>query len=137
MIKTSTRRIRLVLIPAFLLLFSVGVSAQSKSGTSFNGTWEGTGYQTDDQSTWTMALTVRERRFSIDYPSLKCGGRWQLISSSGLRARFRERLDHGQDKCAVNGRVTIQRLNRNQLLFLYANEGERAVTASAILNRKR
>jgi hypothetical protein len=120
-----------------LLWAGPGASAQSKSNSWIRGTWEGTGYQTDDNSTWEMVLKAGAKRFSIDYPSLSCGGRWQLILSNASRARFRERLDHGQDKCADNGNVLIQRLNRNQLLFLYSNKGEKELTASAILNRKR
>lgn len=121
-----------------LLLLACSVaSAQSRSNSWIRGTWEGTGYQTDDKSTWEMVLKAGAKRFAIDYPSLSCGGRWQLISISAWRARFRERLDHGQDKCAVNGSVLVQRLNRNQILFLYSNQGEKELTASAILNRKR
>jgi hypothetical protein len=120
-----------------LVLAGSAASAQSKSTSWIKGTWEGTGYQTDDQSTWAMVLKAGGKRFGIDYPSLSCGGSWKLISLSGSRARFRERLDHGQDKCADNGNVLIERLNRNQILFLYSNQGEKALTASAILNRKR
>jgi hypothetical protein len=119
-----------------LLLLSATLSAQSKAPNWIRGAWEGTGYQTDDQSTWLMRLTARGRRFSIEYPSLNCGGRWQLISINSYRARFRERLDHGQEKCADNGNVTIQRLSPRQVLFLYSNHGTREVTASAVLNRK-
>jgi hypothetical protein len=68
------------------LLLSSAISAQPKSKTWIKGTWEGAGYQTDNQSTWTMRLTARGRRFSIDYPSLDCGGRWQLISIGSYRA---------------------------------------------------
>src|SRR6266480_2324190 len=81
-----------------LLLLCASLSAQTKTSNWIKGTWEGTGYQTDDQSTWTMRLTARGRRFPIEYPSLNCGGRWQLVSINSYRARFRERLDHGQDK---------------------------------------
>ena len=124
--------------PCLLLLLACCVaSAQSKSNSWIRGTWEGTGYQTDDKSTWEMVLKAGGKRFAIDYPSLSCGGRWQLVSLNAWRARFRERLDHGQDKCADNGKVLVQRLNRNQILFLYSNQGEKELTASAILNRKR
>jgi hypothetical protein len=119
-----------------LLLLCAPLSAQTKSNNWIKGTWEGTGYQTDDQSTWTMRLIARGRRFSIEYPSLNCGGRWQLISINGYRARFRERLDHGKEKCADDGNVVIQRLNPRQVFFLYSNAGTREVTASAVLNRK-
>ena len=119
-----------------LLLLCATLTAQTKSNNWIKGTWEGTGYQTDDQSTWTMRLTVRGHRFSIEYPSLNCGGRWQLVSINSYRARFRERLDHGQEKCADSGNVIIERLNKRQVVFLYSNAGTREVTASAVLNRK-
>src|ERR1700704_3384240 len=73
-----------------LLLLSAAVPAQTKSNNWIKGSWEGTGYQTDDQSTWLMRLTAGGRRFSIEYPSLNCGGRWQLLSLNSYRARFRE-----------------------------------------------
>ena len=119
-----------------LLLLCATLSAQTKSSNWIKRTWEGTGYQTDDQSTWTMRVTARGRRASIEYPSLNCGGRWQLVSINAYRARFRERLDHGQDKCANNGNVIIERLSPRQIFFLYSNAGTREVTASAVLNRK-
>ncbi len=122
---------------AVLLLMFFPLHAQTKSNKWIYGTWEGTGYQTDDKSTWTMLFTARGRRFSIEYPSLNCGGRWQLMSVNTYRARFRERLDHGQDKCTDDGSVVIQRLNKNQVLFLYTNAGSREVTASAVLNQRK
>jgi hypothetical protein len=132
------RRILIVMCGTVLLtlLLSSAIQAQTRSSGWLKGTWEGTGYQTDDQSTWSMLFTARGRRFSIDYPSLNCGGRWQLINLNGYRARFKERLDHGQDKCTDNGSVVIQRLNRRQIFFLYSIAGKRVVTASSILNRK-
>ena len=83
-----------------------------------------------------MLFTARSQRFTSDYPSLNCGGRWQLIAIDGYRARFKERLNRGQDKCTDNGNVVIQRLNKSQVLFLYSLSGSRVVTASAVLNRK-
>jgi hypothetical protein len=124
--------------PGLLLLLALSAaSAQSKSNSWIRGTWEGNGYQTDDKTTWEMLLKAGAKRLEIEYPSLKCGGRWKLISVNASRARFREILDHGQDKCADGGNVMIQRLNRNQIMFLYAYKGDKALTASAILNRKR
>ena len=136
--KTMKSRLLIITFGAvFLSLFlSTTTCAQKKSSAWIKGTWEGTGYQTDDQSTWAMTFTARGRSFSIDYPSLSCGGRWQLTAINGRRARFRERLDHGQDKCTDNGNVVIQRLSRRQIFFLYSLAGKREVTAAAVLNRK-
>jgi hypothetical protein len=119
-----------------LLIVFAGVSAQTKSNTWIQGTWEGTGYQTDDHSTWSMLLTARGGRFSIDYPSLNCGGRWQLLNINAYRARFKERLDHGPDNCTDKGKVVIQRLSKRQIFFLYTIAGSWEVTSSAVLNRR-
>ena len=136
--KTSlTALIRGFGLGLLLLWVFSAASAQSKSISWIKGTWEGTGYQTDDKTTWEMVLRASGKRFAIEYPSLNCGGRWKLISVSASRARLREILGHGQDKCADGGNVLIQRLSRNQIMFLYSYKGDKALTASAILNRKR
>ena len=130
------RRILATLV--LLLVTTSVVCGQSKNRSRgwLNGTWEGTGYQIDTNSTWTMLLTVKGNRYRIEYPSLKCGGRWRPIKITRSTARFREVLTSGADVCANNGRVAIQRLSRRQIAFRYINQGEIDVTSSAILNRK-
>ena len=127
---------RTFLLLATALVISGSVSAQSKSPSWIRGVWDGTGYQIDDKSTWAMTLIARGRTFSINYPSLNCGGHWKLISIDASRARFREVLDHGQEKCADKGNVLIRRLNRNQIVFLYSYTKTREISASAVLNRR-
>ena len=129
------------LVLGLLLLLTSTAAAQGKSKSWLRGSWAGTGYQTDTdgESTWPMTLAIKRTRsgrrtYSIEYPSLSCGGRWKLLSVNGNRARFREQLNHGQDNCANNGLVRIERIGR-QLIFLYSNQGSREITASAILNR--
>lgn len=101
------------------------------------GKWEGTGYQTDSNETWTMKLRVQKRKFIIEYPSLECSGEWRLINFSRTRARLREKIKVNTEDCEPTGNVIIQRLNKNQLMFLYSYNGTSRVTASAILNRTR
>ncbi|MBC7929481.1 MAG: hypothetical protein H7Z38_02840 [Rubrivivax sp.] len=133
----STKTIRFV--AAIVLLFALTSVAfpQSKGRTWLRGTWEGTGYQIDDNSTWTMSLKVSGRRFLIEYPSLGCGGEWRLSSIGSRRARFRERLSHGVDVCSNEGTVVVERLSATQVVFLYYRKGERVVSSSAVLNKKR
>lgn len=131
---------KLIVVCGLLAFFVTSSPAQTQNSSWLRGPWEGTGYQTDDHSTWTMKLNLRTRRnatrvFSIEYPSLKCGGEWKLVELTARRARFRERLSHGQTQCADNGNVVIERIGQGQLMFLYANQGSRVITASAILNR--
>jgi len=131
---------KVIVVCALLAFIAAGVSAQTRNTSWLRGVWEGTGYQTDDQSTWTMKLNVRSKRnatrvYSIEYPSLKCRGEWKIVELTARRARFLERLSHGQKQCADNGNVIIERIGQGQLMFLYANQGSRVITASAVLNR--
>ncbi len=125
-------------ISALALSFSLAVTgfSQNKNAWIF-GTWEGKGYQTDTDTTWTMRFTIKGNKYLIEYPSLKCGGEWKLISINAKEARFRERINFGIDECTNNGLVIIQRLSHRQIIFLYKNQGAREVTASAVLNRER
>ena len=130
-----------LVVLTLLLLLAFTSAAQGKRRSWLRGSWEGTGYQSDDQSTWPMKLTIRRsksgrRTFSIDYPSLSCGGHWRLLSLSEAAANFREILDHGQDKCSDKGVVLVERKGA-QLIFLYSNQGSREITASAVLNRRK
>lgn len=124
-----------------LLMLVPSVASQSKQKPWLRGAWEGTGYQTDDGSTWPMKLTItrskgRARTFSIDYPSLNCGGRWKLLSLNQSKARFREQLGYGKDKCANNGLVVLERISGRQIVFLFSYENSREIIASAVLKRK-
>ena len=125
-----------------LLIFSV--SAWSSDGSTaktsnqwLTGTWEGTGYQIDDNSTWTMRLTAGNGNFTIAYPSLNCGGVWELKRLSARRAVFRERISYGKETCTDNSTVVIERLSNRQLVVLFTNPGENEVNSSGILNRTR
>ena len=128
-------------VVALLLLLTPLTELQARTSSWLRGTWAGAGYQTDTESTWPMTLTVRNgprrRLYLVDYPSLKCGGRWKPLGTGKRRATFTEVLTHGQADCLDNGRVIIQRISSTQLLYLYSNQGSKKITASAILNRRR
>ena len=84
-----------------------------------------------------MSLKTSGRRYKIEYPSLNCGGEWRLVSIDSRRARFREVLSHGLEACSNEGTVVVERLSATQVIFLYYSKGEREVSSSSILNRKR
>jgi hypothetical protein len=110
---------------------------KAKSRPWLEGTWEGTGYQIDNNELWPMKLTVRKKRYKIEYPSLNCGGRWIPLSINRIRARFIEKITFGLQECVNKGNVVIERLSRRQIAYRFSNHGTREVTASAILNRKK
>jgi hypothetical protein len=128
---------RILVTVCLLLSVSFAAYPQSRGAPWLKGTWEGTGFQIDTDETWTMLLKVQGGRFLIEYPSLKCGGEWKLVSINSRRARFKERITRGRKECVDRGSVTIERLNGRQLAFRYSYQGTNEVSASAILNKKK
>lgn len=127
-------------LAAVCLLFSLTVVALPqgrRAGAWLGGTWEGTGYQIDTDSTWTMVLNVRGGKYLIEYPSLDCGGEWRLLGINSRRARFREHITRNREACADRGTVVVERLSRRQVAFRYTHRGATDVSSSAILNRKK
>ena len=128
---------RIVAIICLFFSLTVAVCPQGKSRAWLNGNWEGTGYQMDTDTTWTMSFRARGKRFTIAYPSLKCSGTWRLLSVNSRRAIFRERITVGRESCVDRGVVTIERLSNSQIAYKFSNAGTSQVSASAILNRKK
>lgn len=128
---------RMVAIVCLCCTLTFGVCAQGRNRHWLNGTWEGTGYQMDTGTTWTMNFGARGRQFSIEYPSLKCKGTWRLIRANSRRAIFRERITVNRDACVDRGVVTVDKLNGRQIAYRFSYAGTDQVSASAILNRKR
>lgn len=122
---------------ALVLMLSITLTgfSQNRNSWLFGGTWEGKGYQVDSDSTWTMKFRIEGNKYLVEYPSLKCGGEWKLISINSKEATFRERISYGNE-CAKDGLVVIQRLSNRQILFLYSNQGSNEIVASVILNRR-
>jgi hypothetical protein len=126
---------RIFIALALICALSPNGFSQKRNAWIF-GAWDGTGYQTDTDSTWAMRFSIKGNKYLIEYPSLKCGGEWMLISINAHEARFRERIKYGMAECTNNGLVVIRRLSNRQILFLYSNERSREITASAVLNRR-
>jgi hypothetical protein len=134
------RRMRLLAVATLLAIIclSPAVCAQKgRRGAWLRGTWEGTGYQIDTDSTWTMRLMVRGGKYLIEYPSLNCAGSWRRLSLNSRVATFRERITVGRGECVDQGRVLIERLNGKQIAYRFSQRGTSEVSASAILNRKK
>lgn len=130
------RRLAAILL-AVICMSSIAHAQKGRRIAWLGGTWEGTGYQIDTNTTWTMRLTARGGKYLIEYPSLNCGGKWRRLSINSRVAAFRERIEVGRGECVDEGRVVIQRLNGRQIAYRFYQRGSSEVSASAILNRKK
>lgn len=109
------------------------------------GLWTGQGYQSiqrtdrpgadDYESNWSIALTVEQGEFKIDYPSLGCGGHWERKSGSDREIVFTEIITYGRERCIDRGKVTLGLVSRGALSFAYAATAGGAVAATGTLTR--
>ena len=100
---------------AALVLSACIVSASGAAAqgipASFQGSWKGTGSQSDEPGVeWTIALTLADGAResvvgTITYPSLECGGDLILREADGGRAELLERITFGT--CVDRGVVTL------------------------------
>jgi hypothetical protein len=127
----------MVAVVCLFFSLTVAVCPQGKSRAWLNGSWEGTGFQIDTNTTWTMNFRAQGKRYLIEYPSLNCSGTWRLVRVNSRRAIFRERITVGRESCVNQGVVTVERLNSRQLAYRFSYAGTDQVSASAILNRKK
>ena len=83
------------------------------------GVWEGRGFQPSPKMTWTVRLTAENHRYVIEYPSLRCGGKWTLIEMGENKAKFREVIDRGLERCSSGGDILIERIGEDQISYTY------------------
>jgi len=91
----------------------------------FNGEWIGDGEQTNGHK-WSIRINIDsiKKKYTIDYPSLNCGGRLDFISTSGNKIEFYENFTYGYSRC-VQGKVVLIKTSDNQSDFLWYDSNGR------------
>jgi len=101
---------RAALLLSACILSASGAAAQGIPA-AFQGSWKGTGSQSDQPGVaWTIALTLGDGApgdvvGTITYPSLQCGGDLILRGGDGRGVELLERITFGE--CADRGVLTL------------------------------
>jgi hypothetical protein len=69
--------------------------------------------------TWSIKLTAENNAYAIEYPSLRCGGKWTLVEISEDHAKFKESINRGLDKCSDGGDITLEKISDSQVSYKY------------------
>lgn len=119
-----------------LLIALLGTSCSSTKW--MQGSWAGTGDQTDGQK-WGIELTVNsDTDIQISYPSLSCGGTWKLMQKDKEAIQLKETISTGTMNCNQGVEIHASKLGDGKmkvLFYLRAYNAEKPV-ASAILSKK-
>ena len=103
------------------------------------GTWEGIAYQMNSNSTWSMILVCDSNKndCTIHYPSLNCGGTWNLVSSETNRATFTEKITQGMGNCIDEGITIITQVDDQHISFSYFFPRSKILGAFSTLRKSR
>jgi hypothetical protein len=102
-----------VLVFTACILSASGAAAQGIPAY-FQGSWKGTGSQSDQPGVrWTIAFTLgdgapRDVVGTITYPSLQCGGDLILRGGDGRGIELLERITFGE--CVDHGIITLSQV---------------------------
>lgn len=102
-----------------------------------DGVWEGSAYQTNANTSWTIKLTVQNSTYFIEYPSLSCGGNWTLINQSVNTVEFKEKITYGGDHCTDDGNVIIERISDTQVRVKFFEPNSSVIIAGTTLNKRK
>lgn len=84
-----------------------------------DGVWEGTAHQNTPKMSYSIRLTAENNSYSVEYPSLRCGGKWNLQEISEGRAKFKEVITHGGERCSSDGDILVEKSGEGQLSYKY------------------
>jgi hypothetical protein len=90
-----------------------------QSSQWLEGVWKGTGYQKAPEMTWSIKFTAENNTYTIEYPSLRCGGKWTLVEMNDAGATFKETITRGLDKCSNGGDITVEKISDHQISYKY------------------
>ena len=125
-------------LTVFMVLnFPVFLTAQQSSLSWLDGEWEGLGYQLNNGGTWSIRFSGQSANnsFTIQYPSLKCGGNWMITGCNEYRAEFVEVISFGTDFCVNGGIVVLTRVDDLHIAFTYFSP-QRTLDAFSTLIKK-
>lgn len=105
----------------FALLFLFPVFAWSAELSDYFGVWTGAVVEGPvsgkEHDRYEVVIELVPGQYSIDYPSLNCGGKLRLQGKKGRHFHFRDELVYGKDVCAFGGHTELQMISTSLAAF--------------------
>lgn len=104
----------------------------------FAGTWHGVGYQPGMNVTWNVELSVhgKGKLVEINYPTLSCGGNWELKESNGNQLQLVEIITRGKGTCIDGSKVYVVKVDNDHIHVTWDSGDIEGIDASCVLVRE-
>lgn len=110
--------------------YSWSFTTNNVTSSGFEGIWNGSAVQINNTS-WTIKVTIASGQYSIDYPSLSCGGYLVLLQESTNSIEFREYITYGTSSCVNNGKTVLVKTGANSAEYQwYYPDGSKGATGT-------
>lgn len=132
------RVLKLFLSIIVLLTILSGCKSQQIRNDNRSSIWMGEAYQYDIDQSWNVYFIMDSKNqiYTIDYPSLDCGGKWILMKSNENTLEFREKLNRGFSLCTNNGKIVLETKNKDEIDFYYYWPDDNTLSAQGVLYRQ-
>ena len=134
------RSSRFYLLMVAALAAGLPTTLWSESRSDFFGVWTGTVTEVvvagSHYSNYEVSISLVPGDYSVDYPTLGCGGRLRLLEQRGRQVRFRDELGYGFDACSNGGRTELRLVGPNLGAYLWF-DAEGHLRAEGVLKRRR
>ncbi|MEO7507262.1 MAG: hypothetical protein ABIZ95_08515 [Pyrinomonadaceae bacterium] len=98
------------------------------------GEWHGEGAMQDGSGTWSIDVWTEDDHYAVDYPTMKCSGRWDVKSQTPTEAVLYEKFTIGKN-CESGARIDVKKRSADQIGVTFTIENSDAEVVSVTLNR--
>lgn len=109
------------------------INHSTKNSNNILGLWGGIGIQ-NRSTAWSIKLKLQENNFSIDYPSIPCGGKLFFIKKTSNKYIFREEITKNKNRCTNSGKLVLSRIDEHSLKWEWKHP-QKNKTIQTILKR--
>lgn len=133
-------RVLRLLLCACLPLWLLAAPARAGDGNPFVGVWYGVVTEMrvagSRYDRYEVNIEIVPGAYSMDYPTLGCGGRMELQRKEDDMLQFQEKLEYGKELCSSGGRTILRMIQPGVTEYLWFDE-QGALKVQGLLKRQR
>lgn len=123
----------------FIFMFLLPLCAWPGELSDYYGLWTGAVVEGPvrgkSHDRYKVMIELVPGKYTINYPTLNCGGKLLLQGKKGRHFHFRDELEYGKDQCAFGGYTELQMISSYLAAFQWFDSNG-VLRAKGMLKRK-